>query len=68
MAALNLLWSGLEIGKSLGFAPSFVLGGTLEESPIAKVLFKLEPRHVAKFRKFRLKNVEKSASGKKLKH
>ena len=39
-------------------------GRHLRESPISKVLLKLEPRHVAKFRKFRFKNVEKSGDGK----
>ena len=35
-------------------------------SPIAKLLLKPELRHVAKFQKCRLKNVEKSASRKKI--
>ena len=66
MAALNLLRSGPEIGKIWGFCPLICSRGHLRGSPIAKVLLKLEPHHVAKFRKFRPKNVEKSDSGKNI--
>jgi len=61
-----MLQFGPKIGEIWGFYPSFVLRAPYGK-PIAKVLLRLQPRHVAKFRKCQLKNVEKSASGKNLK-
>jgi len=48
-----------------GFCPSFVLGGTLREAVgYSKASIATRLRHVAKFLKRRLSNVEKSAGEK----
>ena len=50
-----------------GFLPLIYFRGHFK-SPIAVLLLPTQPRHVVKFRKCRLNDVEKSASGKMFKN
>ena len=56
-----------EIGRNLGFSPLNFVKGHFYEIGIAALLFRVKPRHVEKFRKFRFADVGKSELGKKIK-
>ena len=53
------------LGEIWGFSPLIFVRGHLYEIGIAAFLFRVKPRHVEKFRKFRFADVGKSELGKK---
>jgi len=54
-----------ETGQNLGFSPLIFVRGHFYEIGIAALLFRLKPRHVEKFRKFRFADVGKRELKKK---
>ena len=52
-------------GEIWGFSPLIFVRGHFYEIGIAALLFRVKPRHVEKFRKFRFAYVGKSELGKK---
>ena len=54
-----------EVGRNLGFSPLIFVRGHFYEIGIAALLFRVKPRHVEKFRKFRFADVGKSELEKK---
>jgi len=48
------------LGEIWGFSPLIFVRGHFHEIGIAALLFRVKPRHVGKFRKFRFADVGKS--------
>ena len=57
-----------EIWGFSDFSPLIFVRGHFYEIGIAALLFRVKPRHVEKFRKYRFADVGKSELGKKKKH
>jgi len=55
------------LGEIEGFSPLIFVRGHFYEIGIAALLFRVKPRHVEKFQKFRFAHVGKSVLGKKKK-
>ena len=55
------------LGEIWGFSPLIFVRGHFYEIGIAALLFRVKPRHVENFRKFRFADVRKSVLGKKKK-
>jgi len=53
------------LGEICGFSPLIFVRGHFQEIGIAAFLFRVNPRHVEKFRKCRFADVGKSELGKK---
>ena len=53
------------LGEIWGFSPLIFVRGHFYDIGIAALLFRVKPRHVEKFRKFRFADVGKSELGKK---
>ena len=56
-----------KLGEIWGFSPLIFVRGHFYEIGIAALLFRVKPRHVEKFRKYRFADVGKSELGKKRK-
>jgi len=65
VTAHNMLQLDARLGKIWGFSTLIFVRGHFYEISIAALLFRVKPRHVEKFRKFRCADVEKSVLGKK---
>ena len=55
------------LGEIWGFSPLIFVRGHFYKIGIAALLFRVKPRHVEKFRKYRFADVGKSELGKKKK-
>jgi len=65
VTAHNMLRLDARLGEIWGFSPLIFVRGQFYQIGIAALLFRVKPRHVEKFRKFRFVDVGKSELGKK---
>ena len=65
VTAHNMLRLYARLGEIWGFSPLSFVRGHFYEIGIAALLFRVKPRHVAKFRKYRFADVGKKELGKK---
>ena len=65
MTAHNMLQLNATLGEIWGFLPLIFVRGHFYEIGVSALLFRVKPRPVEKFRKFRFADVGKSELGKK---